>query len=165
MGLQDPHPFNFVELKDNSLRIGSKTLLLGAIFFALLITCVISFAYFLYLYIRRRRLQSAATIPISTPPTPPIPSTGLDKVTISCLPVVSYGENDNNAFKVKAGECAICLGAFEDGEIVKVLPLCFHGFHSDCVDTWLSTRSSCPLCRTSVVRVDPLGHTEGPCAV
>lgn len=47
-------------------------------------------------------------------------------------------------------ECCICLGGFEDGEKVKVLPNCEHAYHSLCVDKWLSSHSSCPLCRDSL---------------
>lgn len=47
-------------------------------------------------------------------------------------------------------ECCICLGVFEDGDKVKVLPLCKHCFHAECVDKWLCSHSSCPLCRASL---------------
>ncbi|EXB29971.1 RING-H2 finger protein ATL66 [Morus notabilis] len=52
-----------------------------------------------------------------------------------------------------AAECSICLGVFEDGEKVKVLPGCSHCYHPECVDRWLSAQPSCPLCRASL-RVD-----------
>ena len=54
-------------------------------------------------------------------------------------------------------ECCICLGVFEDGDKVKVLPLCRHYYHSECVDRWLSGHSSCPLCRASVLVDTPVG--------
>ncbi|CAN6466116.1 unnamed protein product [Victoria cruziana] len=44
-------------------------------------------------------------------------------------------------------ECAICLSEFADGERVRVLPRCRHGFHVACVETWLSSHDSCPTCR------------------
>uniref|UniRef100_A0A0E0N499 RING-type domain-containing protein n=2 Tax=Oryza TaxID=4527 RepID=A0A0E0N499_ORYRU len=47
--------------------------------------------------------------------------------------------------------CAICLGEFADGEKVRVLPRCGHGFHVRCVDTWLVSHDSCPTCRGSVL--------------
>uniref|UniRef100_A0A453FU13 RING-type domain-containing protein n=1 Tax=Aegilops tauschii subsp. strangulata TaxID=200361 RepID=A0A453FU13_AEGTS len=47
--------------------------------------------------------------------------------------------------------CAICLGEFEDGEKVRVLPRCGHEFHVRCVDTWLVSHDSCPTCRDSVL--------------
>ncbi|CAN1171725.1 RING-H2 finger protein ATL57, partial [Linum perenne] len=45
-------------------------------------------------------------------------------------------------------ECVICLGEFEEGERVKVIPFCGHVFHVECVDTWLLSHVSCPLCRS-----------------
>ncbi|KMZ71997.1 hypothetical protein ZOSMA_170G00180 [Zostera marina] len=47
--------------------------------------------------------------------------------------------------------CAICLGDFENGDIIRILPECNHGFHRHCVDTWLSFNSSCPNYRHSLV--------------
>lgn len=49
-------------------------------------------------------------------------------------------------------ECAVCLGRFEPAEPLRILPKCRHGFHVECVDTWLDAHSTCPLCR---VRVEP----------
>ncbi|EOA12399.1 hypothetical protein CARUB_v10027259mg [Capsella rubella] len=47
-------------------------------------------------------------------------------------------------------ECAICLSEFEQGESIQVLEKCQHGFHVKCIHKWLSSRSSCPTCRTSI---------------
>uniref|UniRef100_A0ACD5YVB7 Uncharacterized protein n=1 Tax=Avena sativa TaxID=4498 RepID=A0ACD5YVB7_AVESA len=44
-------------------------------------------------------------------------------------------------------ECPICLSELADGERVRVLPACGHGFHGACVDGWLAARASCPTCR------------------
>ncbi|THU52045.1 hypothetical protein C4D60_Mb06t37460 [Musa balbisiana] len=44
-------------------------------------------------------------------------------------------------------ECAICLTEFVEGDAVRVLPACSHGFHVRCIDRWLAGRSSCPTCR------------------
>ncbi|XP_035843082.1 RING-H2 finger protein ATL78 [Helianthus annuus] len=48
-------------------------------------------------------------------------------------------------------ECAICLSDFIFEEQVKILPKCSHGFHVQCVDKWLSSHSSCPTCRHSLI--------------
>ncbi|XP_050278028.1 RING-H2 finger protein ATL39-like [Quercus robur] len=54
--------------------------------------------------------------------------------------------------------CAICLTEFEEnnGEDeaeamkVKVIPFCKHVFHPDCLDTWLSAHSTCPICGSKI---------------
>ena len=43
--------------------------------------------------------------------------------------------------------CAICLLDFKDGDHLRVMPTCNHGFHIGCIDTWLAKHSSCPTCR------------------
>nr|1IYM_A Chain A, EL5 [Oryza sativa] len=48
-------------------------------------------------------------------------------------------------------ECAVCLAELEDGEEARFLPRCGHGFHAECVDMWLGSHSTCPLCRLTVV--------------
>ncbi|KAL2535062.1 RING-H2 finger protein ATL79 [Abeliophyllum distichum] len=46
-------------------------------------------------------------------------------------------------------ECTICLSEFADGEKIRVLEKCSHGFHLQCIQKWLAARTSCPTCRTS----------------
>ncbi|KAI8005141.1 E3 ubiquitin-protein ligase ATL4 [Camellia lanceoleosa] len=31
-----------------------------------------------------------------------------------------------------------------------LLPLCCHAFHTDCIDAWLSSNQTCPLCKSDV---------------
>ncbi|XAR71864.1 hypothetical protein NMG60_11018304 [Bertholletia excelsa] len=74
-------------------------------------------------------------------------TTGLKKSTLRQIPVAVYGDGTN----FSATDCLICLGEFIDGEKVRVLPKCHHGFHVRCIDTWLASHSSCPTCRQSLL--------------
>ena len=46
--------------------------------------------------------------------------------------------------------CTICLGDYEEGEVLRVLP-CLHRFHQPCVDPWLAEHTQCPLCKADVM--------------
>ncbi|MQL87091.1 hypothetical protein Taro_019634 [Colocasia esculenta] len=70
-------------------------------------------------------------------------ATGLKRRALQRIPVAVYGEGAS----IPSTDCPICLGEFADGEKVRVLPLCNHGFHVNCIDTWLASHSSCPTCR------------------
>ncbi|KAJ6909571.1 hypothetical protein NC652_020524 [Populus alba x Populus x berolinensis] len=41
-----------------------------------------------------------------------------------------------------------CLGDFEGGEQLRELPERLHSYHVACIDMWLYSHSSCPMCRT-----------------
>ncbi|KAK2427465.1 RING-H2 finger protein ATL52 [Trifolium repens] len=47
------------------------------------------------------------------------------------------------------GTCAVCLGDFEEGEELRTMPKCLHSFHVPCIDMWLHSHLSCPICRAS----------------
>uniref|UniRef100_A0A1B0FCG1 RING-type domain-containing protein n=1 Tax=Glossina morsitans morsitans TaxID=37546 RepID=A0A1B0FCG1_GLOMM len=42
--------------------------------------------------------------------------------------------------------CSVCLENFELNQTVRKLG-CSHEFHSQCVDKWLKSKATCPLCR------------------
>lgn len=48
-------------------------------------------------------------------------------------------------------ECVVCLSEFEEGEELRFLPKCGHCFHLDCIDMWLFSHTTCPLCRRSLL--------------
>ncbi|CAL4895264.1 unnamed protein product [Urochloa decumbens] len=55
-------------------------------------------------------------------------------------------------------ECSVCLARFDDADHLRLLPRCRHAFHLACVDRWLESNASCPLCRA---RVDAADATLG----
>ncbi|KAK2164717.1 hypothetical protein NP493_1401g00032 [Ridgeia piscesae] len=46
--------------------------------------------------------------------------------------------------------CAVCLDAFHPKQKIRVLP-CLHEYHVKCVDSWLITHHTCPLCKLNIV--------------
>ncbi|KAM2468417.1 hypothetical protein FF1_010096 [Malus domestica] len=88
-------------------------------------------------------------------------ATGLKKSHLRQIPIAVYGSGVN----IPATECPICLTEFEDGEKVRVLPKCNHGFHVRCIDTWFLSHSSCPNCRQSLLSTSSTAATAAAAAV
>ncbi|CAL9244098.1 unnamed protein product [Arabidopsis halleri] len=74
---------------------------------------------------------------------------GLDSSVISSIPLFVYEEDEEEEGEEE--ECAICLGLWEAGDFGRKLRNCGHGFHVECIDMWLSSHSTCPLCRSPVL--------------
>ncbi|XAR68959.1 hypothetical protein NMG60_11000384 [Bertholletia excelsa] len=66
---------------------------------------------------------------------------------------VAY-EKDSHGTE-SGGECPVCLVAFAGGEVVRQVNVCKHLFHAPCIDTWLASHSSCPVCRAVVATKRP----------
>ncbi|KAK8653321.1 hypothetical protein V6N13_127328 [Hibiscus sabdariffa] len=69
---------------------------------------------------------------------------GLDQAFIDALPVFHYKEivGPKEPF-----DCAVCLCEFSEKDKLRLLPMCSHAFHINCIDAWLLSNSTCPLCR------------------
>jgi len=48
--------------------------------------------------------------------------------------------------------CMICLEAFDERQQDPSYLPCLHGFHSQCLEHWLSVNSTCPICRVSIYK-------------
>ncbi|WCJ20934.1 RING/U-box superfamily protein [Euphorbia peplus] len=69
---------------------------------------------------------------------------GLDQAFIDALPVFQYREIVGLK---EPFDCAVCLCEFTEKDKLRLLPTCSHAFHINCIDTWLLSNSTCPLCR------------------
>ncbi|KAL3535289.1 hypothetical protein ACH5RR_003750 [Cinchona calisaya] len=76
---------------------------------------------------------------------------GVDQSFIDTLPIFNY----KAIIGVKSPfDCAVCLSEFEAEDKLRLLPKCSHAFHMECIDTWLLSHSTCPLCRASLIPPD-----------
>ncbi|KAL3531670.1 hypothetical protein ACH5RR_005191 [Cinchona calisaya] len=158
MASQDIEPIHFTDLLKDKTDEKSSLLSASFLFFLFLISFL--FVYFLYVCIRcRAGYLSTNQNQNGGGPVSPSKSMGLDPATIKGLPIFSYGSSLNDKISPEA-ECSICLALFQEGDKVKVLPQCHHGFHYECVDKWLSTQSTCPLCRKPILQPASLADLE-----
>lgn len=80
---------------------------------------------------------------------------GLDQAYLNTLPTFAYGAI--RGFKDSA-DCAVCLNEFGNDDRLRLLPKCKHAFHLYCIDKWLLSHSTCPLCRRSLLPNLALAH-------
>ncbi|CAD6339297.1 unnamed protein product [Miscanthus lutarioriparius] len=129
------------------------SLAVSLLFISSAILLVTATTAFMLCYCRRRRdrpgSESGHRVPGTTP------SGGTDAAAAirsvpgveTTLPAFSYtpqeGEHGGSAL-----ECAVCLGAVKEGEMVRQLPACMHVYHVGCIDRWLAAHQTCPVCRS-----------------
>lgn len=78
-------------------------------------------------------------------------NTGMKRKALRALPIAVYGAAESKA--LPCTDCPICLAEFLEGDEIRVLPKCNHGFHMRCIDTWLASHSSCPTCRQNLLEL------------
>lgn len=78
---------------------------------------------------------------------------GLETEVLNLLPLFAYSSKTHP----EVLECAVCLSEFEENETGRFLPKCKHSFHTECIDMWFRSHSTCPLCRSPV---EPVSEPE-----
>ncbi|KAL2497545.1 RING-H2 finger protein ATL7 [Abeliophyllum distichum] len=51
----------------------------------------------------------------------------------------------------RSSRCSVCLADYQSDDKLQQIPACGHTFHMDCIDLWLATHTTCPLCRQSLL--------------
>ncbi|XVF51998.1 hypothetical protein PTKIN_Ptkin04bG0229900 [Pterospermum kingtungense] len=74
-------------------------------------------------------------------------SNGLDPDLIQAFPTFYYSTVKEFRREKYGLECAICLGEFSEDDMLRLLTICCHVFHKECVDLWLESHKTCPVCR------------------
>ncbi|XVE77584.1 hypothetical protein DITRI_Ditri13aG0075300 [Diplodiscus trichospermus] len=152
---------NYAELpkKHNNYALSGEVMLCtGIVLFMafLIILCFHNFARILFRNRRRRYIRHRAQhlLSVSTAiPSNSVASKGLDPSVIKTIPTFVYS---TNAGHFPPPECAVCLSEFENDEQARILPMCSHTFHVDCIDMWFYSHSNCPLCRATILEVIPV---------
>ncbi|XP_050383044.1 E3 ubiquitin-protein ligase ATL41-like [Argentina anserina] len=132
--------------------LNSKIMLIAIISLSVVVVVVILLHTYARCVLRRQTVRRAAALRrlgstvARVHSTAETPKTGLEPSVIAALPVFVYGvgRQDGDADV----ECAVCLSMLEDEEIARLLPNCKHSFHAVCIDTWLISHPTCPICRT-----------------
>lgn len=113
-------------------------------------TFILLFFFYLF-YLRRRRAEwSSLTMRTATLHNNINISTcelGLNKEVREMLPIIVFKQS----FSVKDTQCSVCLGDYQAEDKLQQIPACGHTFHMDCIDLWLATNTTCPLCRLSLL--------------
>ncbi|RDY02342.1 E3 ubiquitin-protein ligase ATL4, partial [Mucuna pruriens] len=130
----------------------------------LAVTVIVSLALcFLLRHLNRRCLRrfssssaapSAAATPIfnsSRRISPEVPHSSAS--VIDSLPLFTFSSVTRRA-AASGGDCAVCLSKFHNHDLLRLLPLCCHAFHAECIDTWLQSNLTCPLCRSPIAAAE-----------
>ncbi|KAK1611092.1 hypothetical protein QYE76_034765 [Lolium multiflorum] len=65
------------------------------------------------------------------------------------------GGDDEEAVSSCVVVCPVCLEGVHGGEMVRQLPACKHVFHVECIDMWLHSHGTCPMCRCVISQPPP----------
>ncbi|WOL04105.1 hypothetical protein Cni_G12826 [Canna indica] len=102
-------------------------------------------------YLRRRRAHwqtlRLRAAQLSRGEVPRNVESGIKKEVREMLPVVVFKES----FLIRETQCSVCLGDYESDDRLQKIPPCGHTFHVDCIDHWLASNTTCPLCRVSLL--------------
>ncbi|KAI3747649.1 hypothetical protein L6452_10206 [Arctium lappa] len=156
-----PSPYRFLSTVDKATPVAEPpeavaveadfVVILAALLCALI--CVVGLIAVARCSWFRRRSGASDT---RRTPGQPSANRGIKRKIIEVLPKFTYdsnkeGKSCDNCGNLSSSDCAICLAEYVDGDEIRVLPQCGHGFHIGCIDTWLSSHSSCPSCRQILI--------------
>uniref|UniRef100_A0A6N2LSU8 RING-type E3 ubiquitin transferase n=1 Tax=Salix viminalis TaxID=40686 RepID=A0A6N2LSU8_SALVM len=167
---QHPDPFSQYNLPAPNWRdhttnydLNSKIMLTAILSLSFVVVVVIV----LHIYARcvikphRRSVMNSLGLTNANVSSGEPPKRGLDPVVIASLPIFVYQQTDGQA-EDDLIECAVCLSMLEDQEMARSLPNCKHTFHAECIDKWLSSHSTCPICRAEAEPMIQPEPREGP---
>ena len=109
-------------------------------------TMIFSLTFLLLMYAKFCH-SSSPLLPAAIPTAPAPPQGSVPKPVVESLPFFRFATLRGAR---QGMECSVCLARFDDADHLRLLPRCRHAFHLACVDRWLESNASCPLCRARV---------------
>lgn len=83
---------------------------------------------------------------------PQPPSDGLSLNDLRNYTTLTTGDTPSPEIK-----CEICHDAIQNGDILRMINVCNHSFHQECVDSWFENNQICPYCRCNVIE-EPINN-------
>ncbi|XP_061343854.1 RING-H2 finger protein ATL29-like [Gastrolobium bilobum] len=123
---------------------------------AILVLCFVAFSiiylckYYFVSVIHTWAFQRTASGTLNRVSPNRSPPRGLDPSLLQVFPTFLYSSVKDLRKEKYSLECAICLLEFEDDSMLRLLTFCCHVFHQECIDLWLSSHKTCPVCRTEL---------------
>jgi len=74
-----------------------------------------------------------------------------DAAIVSELPETKI--DDINKLDNDKKNCVICMEDFKNGDVTTNLP-CLHMFHTNCIQSWLKTQNTCPICKFKLTQAN-----------
>ncbi|XP_058764681.1 RING-H2 finger protein ATL5-like [Vicia villosa] len=145
--------FSETPFEDDYALIGKN--MIGPFIVLVILFFIMLRTYFYHRHLRNQSLSSSSSNSLTTPTT--FTEERLDPSVLKFLPIFTYS---SSAVSCTLHDCAICLSEYTDGDECRKLPNCDHVFHSQCIDRWFTSQSSCPLCRALVQPGTVESHIE-----
>ncbi|KAK7841028.1 e3 ubiquitin-protein ligase atl41 [Quercus suber] len=120
------------------------TLVLVAVFSLIALVMLVTI---LQIHFRHQERRRQASLHGRTTQVEPTPMKALDPLVVASLPKFMYKPTDQLDHG-EVIECSVCLSTIVEEAMVKLLPNCKHMFHVECIDMWLNSNTTCPICRT-----------------
>ncbi|KAF5481389.1 hypothetical protein F2P56_002044 [Juglans regia] len=168
----DDHDDFFLRHRKVNSDLNSKIMLVAIVSLSVVIFLVIALHIYARCVLRRQARRRAAIrqlgLTVAHARSSQQPKTGLDPTVIASLPVFVFKQRDDgddhhhSEDDASATECAVCLSMLENEEMARLLPNCKHIFHAECIDKWLGSHSTCPICRTEAKPLVQPVNREGP---
>ncbi|KMZ66477.1 E3 ubiquitin-protein ligase, ATL family [Zostera marina] len=74
---------------------------------------------------------------------------GLHPVILNSFPVLLCSSSVEK-LKDCGNLCSICLSEFSGEETFRLITVCNHAFHTECIDMWFLSHVTCPVCRCNL---------------